>query len=534
MSNSEIAGILVKLKVDNSTYQSQLKKTENKTKQSAKKMANSFDTVKGAIRALVPVLAGLAITSKVIAGFQALRAEVDQVQKIGLKLGETTENISRLKFVAEQSGIGFDSLTQMLTDMSRKISEAKMNTGDAVLALQKLGLSADELQEKSPYEQFMTIAKAIPLIENASEKIYILDKLFGGAGTTLQQAFSGGYDAIEKLANSTPNVITQDTADRVAEFNDNIHRMSENIKSITLPVLSAFAKLVNKLFPDQIIKRSGMFGELDELNNKVKTLQTRLEIYEKQNRNFTGLVFSRRRKNMEKLIQNTKDEIEKTQQEAKDLMEKINELEEINTPTEIATVDMIDPFKQRLAQLNKTINLLKKEGTQETIKEIKELENVLKKLESNVFSTSEKITQYMIDSTDTWSDNLTDAILSGKDSFKSLGDFAKNILDDIGRQLLKYNITQPLVKAGVSYFSDDFTGQVKQGLNKSGQFLSNLTGINGRMEGPSLRIEQNISITSGTEVSEIDRKISQQVPAIVEAAKAGVVEASRNNPVFRR
>jgi len=195
---------------------------------------------------------------------------------------------------------------------------------------------------------------------------------------------------------------------------------------------------------------------------------------------------------------------------------------------------MIDPFKQRLDQLNKTISLLKKEGTEETIKEIKELENVLKELESNVFSTSEKITQYMIDSTDTWSDNLTDAILSGKDSFKSLGDFAKNILDDIGRQLLKYNITQPLVKAGVSYFSDDFTGQVKQGLNKSGQFLSNLTGINGRMEGPSLRIEQNISITSGTEVSEIDRKISQQVPAIVEAAKAGVVEASRNNPVFRR
>jgi hypothetical protein len=208
-------------------------------------------------------------------------------------------------------------------------------------------------------------------------------------------------------------------------------------------------------------------------------------------------------------------------------------LEEIEDSEETATVNMIDPFKQKLDQLKATITLLKKEGTQGTIKEIKELENVLKELESNVFSTSEKITQYMIDSTDTWSDNLTDAILSGKDSFKSLGEFAKNILDDIGRQLIKYNITQPLVKAGVSYFSDDFVGQVKQGINKGANILTNMTGNNNTMT-PSLRIEQNITITSGAEVSEIDKKISQQVPGIVEAAKAGVIEATRNNPVFRR
>jgi len=323
MSNSEIAGILVKLKVDNSTYQSQLKKTENKTKQSAKKMKNSFGTVKGAIRSLVPLLAGLAITSKIISGFQELRKEVDRIQKIGLKLGETTENLSRLKFIAEQSGIGFEPLTKSLTVMSRKISEAKMNTGEAILALQKLGLSADELQEKSPYEQFMTIAKVIPLIENASEKIYILDKLFGGAGTQLQQAFSGGYEAIEKLANSTPNVITQDTADRVARFNDNIHRMTENIKSITLPVLSIFAELVNSLFPENEIKRAGMLGQLDEINKKIEMLKNQLKTFERQ-KSFIS-IFSKKT-GVDTQIKSTTKEIEKLQQEAKKLMKTINKI----------------------------------------------------------------------------------------------------------------------------------------------------------------------------------------------------------------
>jgi chromosome segregation ATPase len=543
MSNSEIAGILVKLKVDNSRYQSQLKQTENKTKQSAKQMTKAFDRVKLALRTLFPVLAGLAITSKVISGFQELRQEVDKIQKIGLKLGETTENLSRLKFIAEQSGIGFETLTQSLTDMSRKITEAKMNTGDAVLALQKLGLSADELQEKSPYEQFMTIAKAIPLIENASEKIYILDKLFGGAGTTLQQAFSGGYEAIERLANSTPNVISQETADRVAEFNDNMHRLAENLQSLVLPVLSKVAETVNDIF--SIFKEKSEIEQaqnsIDAYTNSIKSAKNEIKELEKkltyfsvfEMKNITREPIKQEIEAQQRIIEMAEKQREQLKQKLDLLTKQKKKLEEIEDSEETATVNMIDPFKQKLDQLKATITLLKKEGTQGTIKEIKELENVLKELESNVFSTSEKITQYMIDSTDTWSDNLTDAILSGKDSFKSLGEFAKNILDDIGRQLIKYNITQPLVKAGVSYFSDDFVGQVKQGINKGANILTNMTGNNNTMT-PSLRIEQNITITSGAEVSEIDKKISQQVPGIVEAAKAGVIEATRNNPVFRR
>lgn len=543
MSNSEIAGILVKLKVDNSRYQSQLKQTENKTKQSAKQMTKAFDRVKLALRTLFPVLAGLAITSKVISSFQELRKEVDKIQKIGLKLGESTENLSRLKFIAEQSGIGFQTLTQSLTKMNRKVSEAKMNTGEAVLALQKLGLSADELQQKSPYEQFMTIAKAIPLIENASEKIYILDKLFGGAGTTLQQAFSGGYEALERLANSTPNVISQETADRVAEFNDNMHRLAENLKSVTLPILSKVAETVNDIF--SIFKEKSEIekaqNSIDAYTNSIKSAKNEIKELEKkltyfsvfEMKNITREPIKQEIEAQQRIIEMAEKQREQLKQKLDLLTKQKKKLEEIEDSEETATVNMIDPFKQKLDQLKATITLLKKEGTKETIKEIKELENVLKDLESNVFSTSEKITQYMIDSTDTWSDNLTDAILSGKESFKSLGEFAKNILDDIGRQLIKYNITQPLVKAGVSYFSDDFVGQVKQGINKGANILTNMTGNNNTMT-PSLRIEQNITITSGAEVSEIDKKISQQVPGIVEAAKAGVIEATRNNPVFRR
>ena len=214
MSNSEIAGILVKLKVDTSNYQKQLKNTETMTKNSASTMAKSFNSLKTSLMSLAPLIASLAITAKVISGFQALRQEVDAMQKAGLKLGETTENLSRLKFIAEQSGIGFDTVKRSLTDMNKKVSEAKMNTGEAVKALQKLGLSADDLHTKTPFEQFMTIAKVIPQIENASEKMFILDKLMGGSGTQMQQVFSMGYDSVKRLADATPNVITQETADQ--------------------------------------------------------------------------------------------------------------------------------------------------------------------------------------------------------------------------------------------------------------------------------------------------------------------------------
>jgi len=541
MSNSEIAGILVKLKVDTSNYQKQLRNTETMTKNSSSRMAKSFNSLKAALLPLAPLIAALAISTKAILGFQELRAQVDAMQKAGLKLGETTENLSRLKFIAEQSGIGFDSLTSSLTDMSRKITEAKMNTGEAVLALQKLGLSADDLHNKTPFEQFMTIAKVIPQIENASEKIFILDKLMGGAGTELQQVFSMGYDSVKRLADATPNVITQETADRIAEFNDNMHLLIENIKSFALPILSKVAEKVNDIF--SIFKAKNEIEQaqnsIDGYTHSINAAKDQIKELEKELTYFS--VFDMKvmtRETVRKEIEAQQKIIEMAEKQRTQLKEKLALLtkqkktldESVGTETKLD----FSQFTSKIEQLEKMVTLLNEGETKDYIKEIKELENTIKELESQVFTTSDKIKQYMLDSTDTWSDNLTDAILSGKDSFKSLGEFAKNILDDIGRQLIKHKITQPLVKAGVSYLSDDFTGQVQQGLTKSGQFLSNLTGIGGRMSAPTLRIDQTINISSGAEVSEIDRKISQQVPSIVEAAKAGVVEASRNNPVFRR
>jgi len=541
MSNSEIAGILVKLKVDTSNYQKELKKTEIMTQSSAGNMKATFRSLKLALVPLLPLIAGLAIGTKVIMGIQSLREQVDAMQKTGLKLGETTENLSRLKFIAEQSGIGFDTLKSSLTDMNKKISEAKMNTGEAVLALQKLGLSADDLHTKTPFEQFMTIAKVIPQIENASEKIFILDKLMGGAGTELQQVFSMGYDSVKRLADATPNVITQETADRIAEFNDNMHILIENIKSFALPILSKVAEKVNDIF--SIFKEKSEIekaqNSIEAYTNSINAAKDQIKELEKE---LTYFSFSNMkymtREPIKQEIEAHQRIIEMAEKQRAQLKEKLNLLtKQKKTLNEVEeTVSKIDysPFTSKIKQLNDMVTLLNEGETKDYIKEIQELENTIKELESQVFTTSDKIKQYMLDSTDTWSDNLTDAILSGKDSFRSLGEFAKNILDDIGRQLIKHKITQPLVKAGVSYLSDDFTGQVKQGLTKSGQFLSNLTGIGGRMSAPSLRIDQTINISSGAEVSEIDRKIAQQVPSIVEAAKAGVVEASRNNPVFRR
>jgi len=541
MSNSEIAGILVKLKVDNDTYNRQLKKTEARTKQSSQKMSNSFQSLKGVLLKLIPVLGTIAISSKVISSFKEFRVEVDRIQKIGLKLGESTENLSRLKFIAEQSGIAFNSLTSALTKMNRKVTEASMGTGEAVIALQKLGIVADELQNKSPYEQFMTIAQAISLIDNASEKIYILDKLFGGAGTTLQQAFSGGYEALQKLANATPNVITQETADRVAEFNDNMHKLGENIKKVTYPMFTALAKKINEvfsIFEDKSELEKAQLG-VQAYANSINAAKDRIKELQKELTYFS--VFEMKtitRESVKKEIEAQERIIKLAEKQQQQLEEKIKSLtkqKDIIDDTDY-TEDEIEyaQFTNQVKQLEQAVNLLNQSETKDYLKKIKNLENEIKELESQVFSTSEKIKQYMIDSTDTWSDNLTDAILSGKDSFKSLGEFAKNILDDIGRQLLKYNITQPLVKAGVSYFSDDFVGQVKQGINKGADLLSSIPGISNKMVSPSLRVEQNITITSGAEVSEIDKKISQQVPGIVEAAKAGVIEATRNNPVFRR
>ncbi|MCD1588154.1 DUF4214 domain-containing protein [Halomonas sp. IOP_14] len=152
----------------------------------------------------------------------------DQLQKTNLRIGASTEALSQYNYVAKLSGVEFGQLTTAWQRQTRRIAEAAAGTGVASEALDRLGLSAQALNQLAPEEQFERIATAMQSVESSSERVALAQKLWDSEGVKLVQIVNQGTDAIATMraeANALGLTISQDTANAMATYNDEVDRL---------------------------------------------------------------------------------------------------------------------------------------------------------------------------------------------------------------------------------------------------------------------------------------------------------------------
>lgn len=161
------------------------------------------------------------------AGLGALVARVtesgDELQKLSVRLGASVEALSQYRFVAERSGVSFDTLTLAWQRMTRRISEAASGTGEARDALRELGLSATELERLRPEQQFEVLADALAGVESSSDRVRLAMKLFDSEGVKVIQTMTDGARGLRAMrdeADSLGYTMTQAGAEDMAEFRD--------------------------------------------------------------------------------------------------------------------------------------------------------------------------------------------------------------------------------------------------------------------------------------------------------------------------
>jgi len=122
-----------------------------------------------------------------------------KIHDLSIRLNASTEALSQYKHVAEVTGVSFETLTLGLQRMTRRISEAAQGTGEAVGALKELGLTAEDLNNLKPEQQFERIADRINSMTNEADKVRVAMKLFDTDGVALIQTMKGGSAAIRGL-----------------------------------------------------------------------------------------------------------------------------------------------------------------------------------------------------------------------------------------------------------------------------------------------------------------------------------------------
>lgn len=156
----------------------------------------------------------------------------DNIQKLAIETGASTEALSEYQFVVSQTGTTLDRLTDAWFRQSRNIAEAADGTGEARDALERLGLSARALVDLRPEDQFEAIAEAMEGLTSASARAQTAQELFGRGGAEVLRILDAGADGIRAYREEARKMgltLSRDQADAAAAANDEMDRLATTI-----------------------------------------------------------------------------------------------------------------------------------------------------------------------------------------------------------------------------------------------------------------------------------------------------------------
>ena len=213
-------------------------RAQGKTKAFAASANGASVALAGIASSAVIAVAGLVTVGATLRFVSNEAASLDNLAKAATRLGITVEKLSALRFTAGQTGVEAATLDMALQRMVRRIAEAAAGTGEAVKALDELGISAQQLNQLSPDEQFARIADAMSKVEKQSDKVRLAMKLFDSEGVALVNTLSlgsSGLEEFEKRAQAAGAVISTDLTKAAEEYNDTMDVSIKKMKAFFRP-----------------------------------------------------------------------------------------------------------------------------------------------------------------------------------------------------------------------------------------------------------------------------------------------------------
>ena len=182
----------------------------------------------------------------VITGAMAMAASsfmnaADEIDKMSQRTGIATDELQAMRHMMELSGGSAEGIEVMIRRMQRGITDAGDELGTATRAFERIGITFDELQGRSPDQQFHAIARAIAEVEDPTVRAAAAQEIFGRQGTNVLAMIRGGigdYDALHERASDNIQLTEAQIAAGV-DMTDMWYEAKEAIAAIWREVGSA-------------------------------------------------------------------------------------------------------------------------------------------------------------------------------------------------------------------------------------------------------------------------------------------------------
>jgi len=208
-------------------------------------LAGIADKMKSVGRAAT--VAGGLITGLGVASITQFAKLGDEVQKMALRTGFSTEALSELRVAADLSGSSLKGMETGIRRMSKVIVDAKDGLGESVDALDRMGVSVDDLVGKSPEQQFEILSMALAGMTDKTAQAATAQEVFGRAGTALLPMLAGGAAGLEEMkqkAHEMGVVFDQEAADKAARLSDSFTTLKGSLQGVMLAIAEQLAPVI--------------------------------------------------------------------------------------------------------------------------------------------------------------------------------------------------------------------------------------------------------------------------------------------------
>ncbi|HBZ1141623.1 TPA: phage tail tape measure protein [Klebsiella pneumoniae] len=206
------------------------------------------------------IAAGLAVGAS---GFQLLKStsrQIAETDRWAKSLQLSTQELLAWQFAAEKAGVSGDQMADIFKDIGDKIGDAVLNkSGEAVDALNALGLSAEKLSKVSPDKQLLAIGESLEEISTNAEKTTILESL-GNDLSKLLPLFDNNNQKLKQfidLAKDYGVAPDASSIDDLVKVNQLFEDMEAQVAGLKIEIAAGLAKV--DLTPLQ--------GSLDKLHD---------------------------------------------------------------------------------------------------------------------------------------------------------------------------------------------------------------------------------------------------------------------------
>lgn len=184
-----------------------------------------------------------------VAGFQLLKStskQIAETDRWAKSLNISTQELLSWQFAAEKAGVSGEQMADIFKDIGDKIGDAVLNkSGEAVDALNALGLSAEKLSKVSPDKQLLAIGESLGKISTNAEKTTVLESL-GNDLSKLLPLFDNNNERLKQFLSLAKDFgVAPDPAsiDDLVKVNQIFEDIEAQVRGLKLEISAGLAKV---------------------------------------------------------------------------------------------------------------------------------------------------------------------------------------------------------------------------------------------------------------------------------------------------